>query len=172
MSPRAAWRLESKGFRRVYDYGGGKQNWLAAGLPTEGKLEDEVRARDVARDDVATCALEDRVGDAAERAKRDGWEACVVVNEGRVVLGLLRREELFESDPDARVETVMRPGPSTFRPHVGILEMAKYMVEHDLVSTPITTGEGVLVGLLLREDALRVARELHERAHARGHDDE
>ena len=37
MSPRAAWRLESLGFARVYDYVAGKADWMAAGLPTERK---------------------------------------------------------------------------------------------------------------------------------------
>ena len=32
MSPRAAVRLRQLGFRRVYDYAGGKNDWLAAGL--------------------------------------------------------------------------------------------------------------------------------------------
>ena len=33
MSPRAAWRLESLGFRNVHDYPAGKSDWMAAGLP-------------------------------------------------------------------------------------------------------------------------------------------
>jgi rhodanese-related sulfurtransferase len=36
MSDRAAWRLESLGFTRVYRYSPGKDGWLAMGLPTEG----------------------------------------------------------------------------------------------------------------------------------------
>ncbi len=36
MSPRAAWRLESLGF----DYVAGKADWMASGLPVEGKLAD------------------------------------------------------------------------------------------------------------------------------------
>jgi len=32
MSPRAASRLESLGFRDVYDYAAGKADWFAAGL--------------------------------------------------------------------------------------------------------------------------------------------
>jgi predicted transcriptional regulator len=54
----------------------------------------------------------------------------------------------------------MRPGPSTFRPYVPIAEMAKYMADHDLESSPITTSDGRLVGLLRRCDAARVAGEL------------
>ncbi len=37
MSPRAAWRFESLGGTRVYDYVAGKVDWFAAGLPREGR---------------------------------------------------------------------------------------------------------------------------------------
>jgi len=39
------------------------------------------------------------------------------------------------------------------------------MIEHDLDSSPITTSDGRLVGLLRRQDAARAALELHEREH-------
>jgi Mg/Co/Ni transporter MgtE len=96
------------------------------------------------------------VGPVAERARAAGWDVSVVVNQERVVLGLLRREQL-DQKPDRLVEEIMRPGPSTFRPHVHIVEMAQYMEEHDLAGAPITTGDGVLVGMLRREDATRTA---------------
>ena len=38
MSPRAACRLETLGFASVDDYVGGKEDWLAHELPTEGEL--------------------------------------------------------------------------------------------------------------------------------------
>jgi len=85
----------------------------------------------------------------------------VVVNEERVVLGLLREKEL-RSDPDLRIEEAMRPGPSTFRPFVSIEKMAKTMVEHDLANAPITTSDGRLVGLLTRADAVKAAEALKE----------
>ena len=85
---------------------------------------------------------------------------AVVVNDERVVLGLLRPEQL-DGDPDTSVEGSMMSGPSTFRPHVYIMEMAEFMQRHDLPSTPITTGDGVLIGLLRREDAIRAAEEHH-----------
>jgi Mg/Co/Ni transporter MgtE len=90
-----------------------------------------------------------------------GWDACVVVNAERVVLGLLRAKEL-DADQGLRIEQAMRPGPSTFRPHVPIVEMARFIVDHDLNSSPITTSDGRLVGLLRRRDATRVAEELGE----------
>jgi hypothetical protein len=44
MSPRAAARLESLGFKQVYDYAAGKTDWGSAGLPLEGANGSETRA--------------------------------------------------------------------------------------------------------------------------------
>ena len=121
----------------------------------------------MARKDVPTCSLEERIGDVRERVRAADWDVCVVVNEERIVLGLLRHEQL-ETGKDEPVEQVMRPGPSAFRPHVGIEEMATSMIEHDLASSPITTSDGRLVGVLLRADAAKAAlklRQQHEKEH-------
>src|SRR5919198_4610893 len=131
MSPRAAWRLESFGFTEVYDYVPGKLDWLAAGLPTEGTNAERPRAADIARRDVPTCRMAERLGDVRERVSAAGWDSCVVTNDQSVVLGLLRSKEL-QGDPDLTIEQAMRPGPSTFRPFVAIDEMATFMVDHDM----------------------------------------
>lgn len=156
MSPRAAWRLESLGFGEVYDYVAGKLDWMAAGLPTEGTNAAHPRAGDVSRKDVPTARLDERLSDVRDRVRAQGWSSVVVINHQRVVLGLLRSKEL-DKDPDLRIEQAMRPGPSTFRPYVATKEMADYMTEHQLENSPITTSDGRLVGLLFREDAIRVA---------------
>jgi Mg/Co/Ni transporter MgtE len=156
MSPRAAWRLESLGFGEVYDYVAGKLDWMAAGLRTEGTNAAHPRAGDVARKDVPTAGLAERLGDVRERVRAAGWGAVVVINNERVVLGLLRSKEL-DQDPDLTMEQAMRPGPSTFRPYLANKEMADHMTEHRLESSPITTSDGRLVGLLLQKDAIRVA---------------
>jgi CBS domain-containing protein len=158
MSPRAAWRLESFGFGEVYDYVDGKLDWMAAGLPTEGTNAQRPRAGGVARKDVPTARLDERLGDVRERVHAIGWDAVVVINAERVVLGLLRSKEL-EKDPDLRIEQAMRPGPSTWRPYVLIKEMAENMAKHKLESSPITTSDGRLVGLLLQKDAVDSAGE-------------
>lgn len=85
---------------------------------------------------------------------------AVVVNDHDIVFGLLRAEQLA-GDPDRTAEQAMRPGPSTFRPHVPIEEMAEYMIEHELESCPITTSQGMLMGVLFREDAAVAALEEH-----------
>jgi len=151
MSPRAAWRLESLGFGDVSDYVDGKVDWMAAGLPTEGTNSEQPRAGDVARKDVPTAGLSERLGDVRERVRAQGWDAVVVVNEERVVLGLLRAKEL-EKDADLRIEEAMRPGPSTYRPYVPAHELLHAMAEHQMESSPITTSDGRLVGLAVRKD--------------------
>jgi CBS domain-containing protein len=158
MSPRAAWRLETLGFGEVYDYVDGKLDWMAAGWPTEGTNTQHPRAGDAAHKDVPTCTLSESLGEVSARVKAQGWDAAVVVNEQRVVLGLLRSAELAKS-PDLRIEEAMRPAPSTFRPFVPLHEMAHFMVEHNSESAPITTSDGRLVGLLLQKD---VAGELRK----------
>ena len=130
-------------------------DWMAAGLPTEGTTS-EARASDVVRRDVPTCRLEEPTGVVRERVRAAGWDVCVVVNPEDVVMGLLREAELEKGDIEP-VEMVMRPGPSTFRPHVSIGKMAHHMLDHDLPTSPITTSDGRLVGILRREDALRAA---------------
>jgi CBS domain-containing protein len=73
---------------------------------------------------------------------------------------LSARAKELEADESLRIEQAMRPGPSTFRPHVPIAEMAEFMTDHGLESSPVTTSDGRLVGLLLRRDAIRVAEVL------------
>jgi predicted transcriptional regulator len=137
----------------VYDYVDGKLDWMAAGLPTEGTNARLPRAGSTARKDVPTCGLKDRLADVRDRVRAQGWDAVVVMNEERVVLGLLRSAEL-DKDADLLIERAMRPGPSTFRPYVSLHEMAHFMVEHKLENAPITTSDGRLVGLLMQKDVV------------------
>jgi predicted transcriptional regulator len=115
--------------------------------------------------------MDEPMDEVRERVRAAGWDACVVVNEERVVFGLMREKELAKG-AGGPVERVMRPGPSTFRPNVPIEEMAAYMVEHDLVSSPITSSDGRLIGLLLRDDAVKATLERFGHHHEEPHDDE
>jgi CBS domain-containing protein len=144
----------------VHDYPAGKSDWMAAGLPIEGETAGRPTAGTVARRDVPVCRLEESLRDVRARVRAAGWDACVVVNEARIVLGLLRAEQLGRQE-DLTAEAVMRPGPSTFRPNVPIAEMAAVLAEHDLPNAPVTTSGGTLIGLLVRADAERSAHARH-----------
>jgi CBS domain-containing protein len=135
----------------VYDYGTGILDWKTAGLPVEGTNAQQPRLIDVVRRDVPTCSLGERLGDVRDRTAAAGWDACVVVSDERVVLGLLRAAQL-QSDPDQLVEQAMRPGPSTYRPFVPVAELRGIMSDRNLESSPVTTSDGRLVGLVRRQD--------------------
>ena len=135
----------------MYDYRTGLQDWKGAGLPIEGTNAQRPRLVDVVRRDVPVCSLSERLGDVRARVVAAGWDACVVVSQDRVVLGLLRAKEL-QADPGLPVEQVMRPGPSTYRPFVSVEEMRHTMIDRDLESSPVTTSDGKLVGLIRRQD--------------------
>jgi Mg/Co/Ni transporter MgtE len=62
----------------------------------------------------------------------------------------------------------MRTSPSTFRPHVSIEEMAHFMTDHVLPTSPVTTSDGRLIGVLRREDAVEAAQGQHTHDEADG----
>jgi predicted transcriptional regulator len=124
---------------------------MGAGLPTEGTNAQRPRLVDVVRRDVPVCSLGERLGDVRERVIAAGWDACVVVSQERVVLGLLRANEL-QADPHLLVGRVMRPGPSTYRPFVSVADMRRTMIDRNLESSPVTTSDGKLIGLVRKQD--------------------
>ncbi len=158
MSPRAAWRLESLGFTEVSDYVAGEADWLAMGLPSEGRDAGQLRAGRVAERDVPTCELDERLGDVRRRVRNVGKDVCIVVNAERVVLGRLRGTA-WDGPDDALVEDVMEAGPTTVRPSEPLAALTERMQEHGSRGVLVTTSDGRLVGLLERADAERVLAE-------------
>ena len=154
MSARAASRLESLGFTRVYRYTPGKDGWLAMGLPTEGPDAATPRASDVADCDAPTCAPHDRLGDVRDRLQAAGEKSCIVVNDQHVVLGRVRGEAL-DGDGERTVDTVMEAGPTTIRPSEPLDALVKRMQQRRTNSIIVSTADGVLVGVLRREDGER-----------------
>lgn len=152
MSPRAACRLESLGFKNVFDYVTGLADWTANGLPTEGRLSTILRAGDVVRRDVPTCRLDDRIGDVASQVDAAGDNVCIVTSEVGVVLGRLRRSAL-KAEPDATVESVMESGPTTTRPDDILEEVTERLRKRKVGSILVTTSTGQLIGVLYRKDA-------------------
>ncbi len=139
------------GFPRIYDYVAGKKDWGSYGLPREGTNVPERTAGDVARRDVPTCTLDERLTDVRERVPAAGWDTCIVINEQRVVLGRLGRKALA-ADTDESIEQAMTPGPSTVRPSIGTHALHERIRARNLTSILVTTPDGRLVGLALRDD--------------------
>lgn len=151
MSARAAWRLISLGFAQVYRYKPGKLDWLANGLPVEGEEAYSPRAKDVARQDVATCRLSDAVAQIRQRLQDAGEDVCVVVNEERVVLGLLTADQL-DGHPQQTAAEVMSGAPRTYRLSASPEKALDYMRRNQVDNVLVTTSDAHLFGVLKRED--------------------
>ena len=154
MSPRAAARLETLGFTKVYDYVAGKADWLAAALPSKGQSADVPRAGDVVRGDDIACHLGERLGDSVDRIRAAGKDVCIVIDDRHVVLGRVRGRALA-GDPNAIIEDVMQLGPSTIRPDTPLETVVKTLQDGKVNSTLVTDPEGRLIGTLYLEDAER-----------------
>ena len=154
MSPRAASRLESIGFEQVYDYVAGKADWVSAGLLLEGAEGSETRAGAHVLTDVPTCRPHDHLREVCERLDESDWDTCFVVDERRVVLGRLGRRAI-QSREDVTAEQAMTLGPSTIRPSARLHAVVERMQRQRLTNLPVTTSDGRLAGLLLREDVER-----------------
>jgi CBS domain-containing protein len=144
------------GYGPVYRYLAGKADWAAAGWEREGKLEAGPFLAEVARHDVPTCRPDETVADVRARADAAGWDRCVVVGDGGVVLGLLSGQRLG-ADARLRADLVMEPGPSTFRGSVPVAEMAEYMRKNNVQSALVTTSDGVLAGVVDRRSVEQAA---------------
>jgi Mg/Co/Ni transporter MgtE len=151
MSPRAACRLETLGYQDVYDYVAGKADWLAHGLDVDGAGAGRPTVGRLARTDVVTCSLSQTAGDVRARVEASPYRFALVVSEGGVLLGRLRRGAL-EGDPQRIAEESMEPGPSTVRPDSVPSQLAERLRSRDLRTALVSTPEGVLIGIVRRED--------------------
>lgn len=158
MSPRAAARLETLGFTKVYDYLAGKADWLATALPSKGRSANEPAAGDIVRGDDIACHLGDRLGDSVDRVRAAGKDVCIVIDDHHVVLGRVRGRAL-DGDPDALIEDVMQSGPSTIRPDTPLETVVKTLRDVGANSTLVTDPGGRLIGTLYLEDAERQLEE-------------
>ena len=104
------------------------------------------------RADVPVCRLEDGLDEVRRRVREAGWDTCFVIDGDRVVLGRLGRAAITGTEPGI-TENAMTPGPSTIRPSARLRQTVERMRSQNLSSLPVTTSDGRLVGLLLREDA-------------------
>lgn len=151
MSARAAARLAALGFNRVYDYVGGKKNWLAAGLPVEGERAGELHSGDLTRRSPPTCRPGGTIA-SIDGAEVESWGLCVVTGVDDVVLGLVTPGDLAGSSHAARLDEIMQPGPTTIRPSRSVKSSRDLIDQLEVDFVLVTTELGELLGVLYRED--------------------
>ncbi len=142
----------------MFDYVASKVDWFACGMPREGNAAGVPWAGDLARDDVPTCVPEDALGKLGDRVRESGYDVCVVVNEDRIVLGLLRDDALAK-DPRASADEVMELGPKTIPPSKPLEELLESSSSQGVKHWLVTTSHGALLGVLHSADAERALEE-------------
>jgi CBS domain-containing protein len=98
-----------------------------------------------------TCSLSETAGDVRARVEASPYRFALVVSEGGVLFGRLRRGAL-EGDPQRIAEESMEPGPSTVRPDTVPSKLAERLRSRGLRTALVTTPEGALIGIVRRED--------------------
>jgi rhodanese-related sulfurtransferase len=154
-SARAAWRLASMGFTQVYRYTPGKTDWLANGLPAEGKDVGIKAAGDLADMDALTCRRDERIEALRKRVQEEGQTECVVTNDQEVVLGLVRANAFEKANPNWTAEEAMERNPQTYRLDAPVEAVREYFQANPWVdSVLVTSTDGVFFGLIHKEDAV------------------
>lgn len=138
----------------VYDYVDGIADWKAAGLPVQGAAPKVQRVADATRQDVPTCTPEETISQARDRTFSAGWEECVVVDCGTLVVGRLRNQA-WDANGSTIVEEVMEPGPTTVRPDGLLQPLVDRMAKRSTNLVTVTTPQGNLIGVLFHDEAER-----------------
>jgi CBS domain-containing protein len=126
-------------------------DWVAFGLPVEKGQNGPVMVIEQIERQVPICQLNESVGEAKRRAKKLGFQICVVVNEQGIVLGVIEKNA-WEKSSDIAIETVMDPGPTTLRPSY-LLEDAKKAVAKSGRDAIVTSSDGRLMGIFRHKHA-------------------
>ena len=104
----------------------------------------------LARHDVVTCDLDATIGSVREQVDDSPYGFALVVAGGGTLLGRLRKN-MLQGDPRARAGDVMEAGPSTVRPDTGVEKLRERLEQRDLRTAIVTTPEGRLIGVVLRQ---------------------
>jgi tRNA nucleotidyltransferase (CCA-adding enzyme) len=106
-----------------------------------------------------TLAPAETIAAAAERMRRYGFEGFPVVEEGRV-LGMLTRREIDRAMhhglADHPVSRYMRTGEVFVTPDDSVTSLRKVMTEHDWGQVPVLDpASGALLGIVTRTDLIK-----------------
>lgn len=141
--PRAARILEHHGLAAVYDYEGGKDDWLAYGLPFAG--DGTVLAVHVL--EPCLSALEEEPSSSLlARMDERGEDTAVIVDRGDIVMGVVTRSGLAGLTKGERAGSVTDPDPFTARPSASVSRLGDLLAHTGRPRALITTSSGRLLG--------------------------
>jgi len=154
------------GFGDVYDFVGGKAEWIASGLPVEGEGPHYPLVGEVARRDlVHECRVGSQVAESRAAIAESGHNYCVVLNDHDILMGRLRKGHLADGN-DNIVENVMETGPTTVRATESAATLLKRMRTRDVPAVLVTTPKGRFVGIARRSDLEKLVADTESHQYA------
>jgi hypothetical protein len=126
----------------VYDYEGGKMDWLGHALPFEG--DADLVAHHI--DKVRACSFDTPIADAAEQARHDGL--CVLIDND-IVAGVIDARSLPPAG-EFVTDAVVTWGPATVRPSEERASLDERLTANDLAHILVTDPGGRLLGVFRR----------------------
>ena len=91
-------------------------------------------------------------------------DSLIVVDRNNRYLGVLPLSDLVSLDIEASVSEVMRQGISQLRPLTSAKEVARIFEDEDLLSAPVVSDSGQLLGRITVDDVIDVIRDQADRA--------
>lgn len=138
------------GFAQVYDFVGGKLEWLAHALAVEGSGPHHAVAGDVVDEYGAICGADASLDEIRTSLEANDAAFCVIVNDRRVVLGRVRSKVLTDT---SELGEVIEPGPATVQLTEPLGPLTERMGRAKVESILVTTAKGELLGVVQRSKA-------------------
>ena len=122
-----------------------------------------MQARDLMVTDVTTVSPDDDVSDVFRKFARHSFSGFPVVDEDDRVVGVVTESDLVDlvRNADRPISEVMTAEPATIAPDAGIDEILALLSgdDPDINRVPVVDEDGVLVGLVARQDVIRAFRD-------------
>lgn len=104
------------------------------------------------------------VADAFARIRKTGVDketiyTCYVLDEGRILEGIVTVKELLLADYDEKIKDIMETNLITAHTHDDKEAVAKQLDKYDLLALPVVDRENRLVGIITVDDAIDVMQE-------------
>jgi CBS-domain-containing membrane protein len=118
---------------------------------------------------VVACSCEDEVGSIWRLMQQKRLSGLPVVKDGKLV-GMVTQKDLLESgsvlptfeaqkgrfQASSKISSIMKTGVTAVEPSTKMIQVAKVMVSKDVGRVPVKDENGKLVGIVDREDVVRM----------------
>ncbi|MCZ0716839.1 magnesium transporter [Aerococcus kribbianus] len=110
---------------------------------------------------MVTLSIRDTVGEAIKSVRQQGFSAeliyyLYVIDQNAYLQGVLSLRELILADPEETLADIMNSQLVSVSVDEDQEQVAKMMQDYDLLAAPVTTRDGVLVGIITIDDIMDV----------------